>query len=169
LKQKEEEMKRILLLLVIVLFSLPLSARPTFELAPRASLYISSVHFGLGTDLIINPTKNVGLRIGIAELLLGDNTVFSLNSLSQNLLSNVELLLYTSPPLGGIISYFDFAFGLIAGDGTLLTIGGGAGYETRMGKSNKVFLEPSIIITTGGDNTDVAFRLSGGLKFGIFR
>ncbi len=155
-------MKKVFLLLVVILVALPLSARPKLEFAPRASLYISSVNFGIGADIIANPTKNIGLRVNLAELIFGDYTLFTINRPG-----NLEVLLYT--PVANIISYFDLIFGLQAGDvATVVTIGGGAGYETTMGKKNKFFLEPSLIIATGDGDTDFTFRLSGGLKFGIF-
>jgi hypothetical protein len=155
-------MKKVLLLLVVVLIALPLSARPKLELAPRASLYISSVNFGIGADIIANPTKNIGVRVNLAELVFGDYTLFAINNPSY-----LEILIYS--PVADIISYFNLIFGLQAGDVvTIVTIGGGAGYETQMGKKNKLFLEPSLIIRTGDIDTDVTFRFSGGLKFGIF-
>lgn len=164
---KEGIVKKVLIVLCFLVVVFPLSARSTFEVAPRASLYISSVNFGLGGDIIVNPTKNIGLRVSLAELVFGDNTLFSVNSLGQGLLSNIEVLVYA--PVADIISYFDVAFGMLSGGGTTsLTIGGGAGYETSLGRKKKFFVEPGLLIVNTGNNTDVMFRLSGGLKFGVF-
>ncbi|MBN1693964.1 hypothetical protein JW879_01005 [candidate division WOR-3 bacterium] len=155
-------MKKVFLLLAVLLVVLPLSARPKLELAPRASLYISSVNVGIGADIIANPTKKIGIRVNLAELIFGDYTVFSLNHPG-----NLELLYYTN--IADIISYLNLIFGLQAGDvTTIVTLGGGAGYEASLGKGNKLFLEPSLLILTGDVDTDVTLRLSGGFKFGIF-
>ena len=160
-------MKKIFLLLVVLLIVLPLSARPRLEFSPRGSLYISSVNFGIGGDIIVNPTKNLGVRVNLAEVVFGDNTAFSLNSGNLFSFSTFDILYYTN--IADIFSYFDIIFGLYsASGGTSISIGGGVGLEKYMGKGNYIFLEPALIFTDGpvGDG-NLTFRTSFGLKLGI--
>ncbi len=160
-------MKKVFLLLVILLVVLPLSARPKLEFSPRGSLYISSVNFGIGADVIVNPTKTLGLRVNLAEVVFGDNTAFSLNSGNLFSFSNFDILYYTD--IAGLFSYVDIIFGLLSRDaGTSIAIGGGLGLEKYMGKGNYVFLEPALIFTDGPfTEDDLIFRTSFGLKLGI--
>jgi len=160
-------MKKVFLLLVILLVVLPLSARPKLEFSPRGSLYISSVNFGIGADVIVNPTKTFGLRVNLAEVVFGDNTAFSLNSGNLFSFSNFDILYYTD--IAGLFSYVDIIFGLLSQDaGTSIAIGGGLGLEKYMGKGNYVFLEPALIFTDGPfTEDDLVFRTSFGLKLGI--
>ena len=160
-------MKKILLVLVVVLVALPLSARPRLEFSPRGSLYISSVNFGIGADIIVNPMKNLGVRVNLAEVVFGDQTAFSLNSGNLFSFSNFDILYYTN--IAGIFSYVDIVFGLLsATGGTTIAIGGGVGLEKYMGKGNYIFLEPALIFTDGpATDGDLTFRTSFGLKLGI--
>ncbi len=160
-------MKRIFLLLVVVLVALPLSARPRLEFSPRGTLYISSVNFGIGGDIIVNPMKNLGVRVNLAEVVFGDNTAFSLNAGNMFSLSNFDILYYTN--VADIFSYVDIVFGLYSvSGGTTISVGGGVGLEKYMKKGNYIFLEPSLIFTDGpATDGDLTFRTSFGLKLGI--
>lgn len=160
-------MKRIFLLLVVVLVALPLSARPRLEFSPRGSLYISSVNFGIGGDIIVNPMKNLGVRVNVAEIVFGDNTAFSLNTGNMFYLSSFDILYYTN--VADIFSYVDIIFGLYSvSGGTSISVGGGVGLEKYMKKGNYIFLEPALIFTDGPDTDgDLTFRTSFGLKLGI--
>ncbi len=160
-------MKKVFLLLAVLLIALPLSARSKLEFSPRGSLYISSVNFGIGGDVIVNPKKQFGVRINIAEVVFGDNTAFSLNSGNLFSFSNFDILYYTN--IADIFSYVDVIFGLFsAAGGTTISIGGGLGLEKYMGKGNYVFLEPALIFTDGpATEGDLTFRTSFGFKLGI--
>ena len=160
-------MKKMLLLLVVVLVALPLSARPRLEFSPRGSLYISSVNFGIGADIIVNPMKNLGVRVNLAEVVFGDATAFSLNAGNLFTFSTFDILYYTD--IAGLFSYVDIVFGLVsATGGTSIAIGGGLGLEKYMGKGNYIFLEPALIFTDGPvTEGDLTFRTSFGLKLGI--
>lgn len=160
-------MKKTLLLLVVVLVALPLSARPKIEFAPRGTLYLDGgVNFGIGGDIILNPKKNIGLRANLIEVVFGDNTIFSLNSLSFSGLTTFDILYYTD--IAGLFSYVDITFGLVSSGGTSLAIGGGLGLEKYMGKGNYIFLEPDILIMTySGGGSDFMFKGTVGLKLGL--
>ncbi len=160
-------MKKIFLLLAVLLVVLPLSARPKLEFSPRGSLYISSVNFGIGGDVIVNPKKQFGVRVNIAEVVFGDNTAFSLNSVNLFSFSNFDILYYTN--IADIFSYVDIIFGLFSEEGgTTISIGGGLGLEKYMGKGNYIFLEPALIFKDGPlTEGDLTFRTSFGFKLGI--
>ena len=160
-------MKKVFVLFAVLLVVLPLSARSTLEFSPRGSLYISSVNFGIGGDIIVNPTKKLGVRVNVAELVFGDNTAFSLNSGNMFSFSNFDILYYTN--IADIFSYVDIVFGLYSvTGGTTISIGGGVGLEKYMKKGNYIFLEPALIFTDGPFNDgDLTFRTSFGLKLGL--
>lgn len=160
-------MKRMFLLLAVLLVVLPLSARPRIEFAPRGTLYLDGgVNFGIGGDIILNPKKQFGLRANLVEVVFGDNTLFSLNSVSFSGLTTFDFLYYTD--IAGLFSYVDITFGLISSGGTTLAIGGGVGLEKYMGKGNYIFLEPDIlIITNSGGGNDFMFKGSFGVKLGL--
>ena len=161
-------MKKVLLLLVVILIALPLSARSKLEFAPRGTLYLNGgVNFGIGGDIIFNPKKNIGLRANLVEVVFGDNTIFSLNSVSFSGLTTFDLLYYTD--IAGLFQYVDLTFGLLSSGGTTLLIGGGVGMEKIVGKGMNMFLEPNILIMTasGGGGNDLIFKGSFGLKIGL--
>ncbi len=161
-------MKKVLILLAVVLVVLPLSARPRLEFSPRGTLYLDGgVNFGIGGDVILNPKKNIGLRGNLAEVIFGDETIFSLNSVSFSGLTTFDILYYTD--IAGLFSYIDITFGLVsAGGGTSLGIGGGLGLEKYMGKGNYIFLEPNILIMSySGGGSDFMFKGSFGVKLGL--
>jgi hypothetical protein len=167
LEKKEEVMKKVFLLLAVLLVVLPLSARSKLEFSPRGSLYISSVNFGVGLDLIVNPKKPFGLRVNLAEVVFGDNTAFSLNSGNLFSFSTFDILYYTN--VADIFSYVDLIFGLYSAEGgTTIAIGGGLGLEKYMKKGNYIFLEPALIFKDGpATDGDLTFRTSFGLKLGM--
>jgi len=158
-------------LLVVLLLVLCLSAayakrykRPLVELGPKASLYIGSVNFGIGADVVINPLKNIGFRLDVTEVIFGDATVFSLNRGAS-----LDAFIYI--PMKGVQPYAFVGFGLSANGGTIFLIRGGMGFDFVMNKKLKLFAEPGIIFTSvsnGASDTDVTFRVSGGARFGIF-
>jgi len=161
-------MKKVFLLLAVLLVALPLSARSKLEFAPRGTLYIDGgVNFGIGGDIILNPKKNIGLRGHLAELIFGDNTIFSLNMLNFASLTNFDILYYTD--IAGLFQYVDITFGLLsAGGGTTFAIGGGLGLEKYMGKGNYLFFEPDIMIMAySGGGSDFMFKGTFGFKMGL--
>jgi hypothetical protein len=165
-EKKEGLMKKVLLLLVVILIALPLSARSKLEFSPRGTLYINGgVNFGIGGDIILNPKKNIGLRANLVELIFGDNTIFSLNMVNFASLTTFDILYYTD--IAGLFQYVDITFGLLSSGGTVLAFGGGVGMERRVGKGINMFLEPDILILTGGGNSDFMFKGKFGLKMGL--
>ena len=161
-------MKKVFLLLAVLLIVLALSARPKLEFSPRGSLYIGdNVNVGIGADIIVNPTKTLGVRVNLAEVVFGDVTAFSLNTGNLFSFSNVDILYYTD--IAGLFSYVDIIFGLLSrSGGTTISIGGGLGIEKYMGKGNYMFFEPALIFSDGpGTDGDLVFRTSFGMKLGI--
>jgi len=140
--------------------------RPLIELGPKASLYIGSVRFGFGAELVINPLKNAGLRFDITELSFGDgNTQFYFNTRSIS----IDGMIYL--PMSGINPYAFLGFGLAANGGTDVLFRGGLGFNYPMTRGTDLFLEPGIIIdyNSDADDTDVTFRLSLGGRFGLIK
>ena len=161
-------MKKILLLLVVILIALPLSARSKIEFCPRGTLYLDGgVNFGIGGDIVLNPKKNIGLRGHLVEVIFGDNTIFSLNSVSFTGITTFDVLYYTD--IAGLFQYVDITFGLVsAGGGTSLAIGGGVGMEKSIGNGMDMFIEPDILIMTySGGGSDFMFKGSFGIKIGL--
>lgn len=161
-------MKKMLLLLVVVLVALPLSARPKIEFSPRGTLYLDGgVNFGIGGDIIVNPKKQFGVRVNIAEVVFGENTAFSLNMLNIGNFTNFDVLYYTD--IAGLFSYIDLTFGLLSqGGGTMVAIGGGLGLEKYLGKGNYLFLEPAVVfISNSAGANDLMFKGSVGIKLGL--
>jgi hypothetical protein len=168
-------MKKLFIILAILFMVSSMSAKgikkPFVEIAPRTSLYIDGeTTFGLGCDLIFNPRRNIGLRIGLAELQFNGGTHFNLNQGALNALPKIDVLIYM--PMRRVQAYIHAGFGLTTVEGfTVLAIGGGMGFDFSMAKGTRLFLEPGIYIlntSNGASNTDVMFRLSAGAKFGIF-
>ena len=159
-------MKKVFLLLTVLLVVLPLSARSKIEFCPKGSLYLDGgVSFGVGADLTVNPKKQFGLRVNLAEFVFGDLEGFVLNAPGIASATNFEVLYYTD--IAGLFSYVDLVFGF-SSIGTLdvITIGGGLGLEKYMGKGNYVFVEPSIVYVDAGDG-ELVFRIPFGFKIGI--
>lgn len=140
--------------------------RPLIELGPKASLYVGSVRFGLGAELIINPLKNAGIRFDITELSFGDgDTQFFLNIRHIS----IDGMLYL--PMKGINPYAFLGFGLAANGGTDVIFRGGLGLNYPLTRGTDLFLEPGLIIdhNSVADDTDVIFRLSLGGRFGLLK
>jgi len=164
-------MKKILIVIAILLFVVAADAkryRSLVEVEPKVSLYIGSVRFGLGCDVIFNPLKTVGFRFSGTELSFGDYTQFYLN-----FGSSLDALIYF--PMRGPQPYVHagFGFNMIdteAGSNTHFTIRGGLGLTYPWSRATNLFVEPGVIITDLGDlDTDVIFRLSVGARFGVLK
>lgn len=160
-------MKKITIIVAIMLLVVAAEAkRPLVEVEPKASLYIGSVRFGLGCDVVFNPLRTVGFRLGVTELSFGDYTQFYLNQGSS-----LDALIYF--PMRGMQPYVHtgFGFNMIdteAGSSTYFTIRGGLGLNYPWSRGSNLFVEPGVIISGNGD-TDVWFRLSVGGRFGILK
>ena len=172
-------MKRMSILLLLLLMAglgeaalRKSSKRPFIELGPKASLYIGSVGLGLGAEVLVNPLRNLGLRMDLAELYFGDRDgdgegdtqfYFNLRGLS------VDGILYI--PVSGVRPYAFFGFGLAADGRTELAFRGGLGLNYPVTPGTDLFFEPGVIIShnSARENTDVWFRFSMGGRFGIIR
>lgn len=172
-------MKRIsmimLLLLMVGLGEAALrksSKRPFVELGPKANFYIGSVGLGLGAEVVVNPLRNVGLRMDLAELYFGDRDgdgdgdtqfYFNLRGLS------VDGILYI--PVSGIRPYAFFGFGLAADGRTELAFRSGLGLNYPVSAGTDLFFEPGVVISYNSvrDVTDVWFRFSFGGRLGIIK
>jgi hypothetical protein len=165
----------LLLLLVVGLGEAALrksSKRPFIELGPKASFYIGSVGLGLGAEVLVNPLRNVGLRMDLAELYFGDRDgdgegdtqfYFNLRDLS------VDGILYI--PVSGIRPYAFFGFGFAADGRTELAFRSGLGLNYPVTAGTDLFFEPGVIILYDSvrDASDVWFRFSMGGRLGIIR
>ncbi|UCG91595.1 MAG: hypothetical protein JSV97_11025 [candidate division WOR-3 bacterium] len=169
-------MKRILLILVVLSIVTSLNARVVkksmIEIAPRLSIYISEDNaFGIGSDIIFNPLKNIGFRIEAGELLFNGGTYFMLNHGALSTFPKIDALIYI--PMRQMNPYIHTGLGLTTGEGfTLLAIGGGMGFDFEMRRGTTLFIEPGLYIlsaSNGASDTDVVFRLTLGAKFGLFR
>lgn len=171
-------MKKILIVIAILLFVVAAEAkrsRSLVEVEPKASLYIGSVRFGLGCDILINPLKTVAFRFSGTELSFGDDlTQFCLNFSFLN--SSLDALIYF--PMREMQPYVHTGIGFLMLDpdpgdsNTFFTIRGGLGLNYPWRRGANLFVEPGIIITDlgdWGDGTDVIFRLSVGARFGILK
>jgi hypothetical protein len=174
-------MKKILVVIAILLFVAAADAkiakgyRSLVEVEPKASLYIGSVRFGIGCDVIFNPLKTVGFRFSATELSFGDDqTQFYLNFSFLN--SSLDALIYF--PMRGMQPYVHTGIGFLMLDtdpgdsNTFFTIRGGLGLTYPWSRTTNLFVEPGVIITDLGDwgnDTDVTFRLSVGARFGVFK
>lgn len=165
-------MKKILVVVAILLFVAAADAkiakgyRSLVEVEPKASLYIGSVRFGLGCDILVNPLKTVGFRFGLTELSFGGHTQFYLNHGGS-----LDALFYF--PMRGMQPYVHAGFGFhvsdVSGDSrTHFTIRGGLGLNYPWSRATNLFVEPGVIITDNGD-TDVTFRLSVGGRFRVLK
>ena len=162
-------MKKVFVLFVFLMAVLPLSARPMLEFCPKGSMYFDGgVSFGVGADLIINPKKQFGLRVNLAELVFGDMEGISINkSLGLNSPTTFDVLYYTN--IADIFRYVSFTFGYSSvGSIDAVAIGGGLGLEKYMGKGNYLFFEPGIAyVDSGIGDGELIFKLPFGFKLGI--
>ncbi len=165
-----------LVVLILVSANLGMSRQwrhALIEVEPRVSFYILEEDnvFGIGGDVILNPLRNLGLRINMAELTFDGGTFFTLNSAFRSAMPKVEALIYI--PARGIQPYIHTGFGLRTGEGaTFLSIGGGVGFDF-LTQGPLLSAEPGIYILHESfddfDNTEVVFRISFGAKLNIFQ
>ena len=165
-------MKKLIFLALLLLVIWPgeaarLPRKPLIELGPKASLYIGSVRFGLGAEMVINPMRSFGLRMDLAEVSFGDgDTQFYLNLRSLSL----DAMIYI--PAGNIHPYGYFGFGIGADGYTNLHGRGGLGLGLSVTRGGELYMEPGVIIDFSNagevDRTDVWFRFSMGARFGVF-
>jgi len=162
-------MKKILIITAVLLLVVAAEAksyRSLVEIEPKASLYIGSVRFGLGCDVVFNPLRTVGFRLGVTELSFGDYTQFYLNHSTS-----LDALIYF--PMSGMQPYVHtgFGFNMIdvgGGSSTFFSIRGGLGLSYPWSRGSNLFVEPGVIISGNGE-TDVWFRLSVGARFGVLK
>ena len=163
-------MKKLFIILLLVLCISTAYAkkakRPLVQFAPKASLYIGSVRFGVGAEVVFNPLRSLGFRMGLTEVTFGTGgTAFNLNHGTS-----FDIFFYI--PMRKLQPYAYAGFGLSANGGTRFSIDGGIGLDFVMSRGMNFFVEPGIVISSisvgGVSNTDFMFRLSGGVKFGIF-
>lgn len=167
-------MKKILIITAILLLVVAAEAKqPLVELEPKASLYIGSVRFGLGCDIIFNPLKTVGFRLSGTELSFGDDlTQFYLNY--PFFTNSLDALIYF--PMRGMQPYVHTGLGFLMWDPeaidsqTYFILRGGLGLNYPWKRGANLFVEPGVIIMDlGAADTDVIFRLSVGARFGILK
>lgn len=141
--------------------------RPLIELGPKASLYIGSLNFGVGAEILINPASNFGLRFDLTELRFGeDDTRFFLNMRDVS----IDGILYL--PMEGIKPYVFVGVGLVTQNNTSVDFRGGLGLNYLVTRTTEVFVEPGAIITYssyGEGSTDIWFRLSLGGRFALIK
>ncbi len=141
--------------------------RPLIELGPKASLYIGSLNFGVGAELLVNPASNFGLRFDLTELRFGDDdTRFSFNMRDISM----DAILYL--PMEGIKPYAFVGVGLVTQNNTSVDFRGGLGFNYSVTRTTDLFIEPGAIITYssyGDGSTDIWFRLSLGGRFALIK
>jgi hypothetical protein len=148
--------------------SLKRSTLPLLEIGPKASLYISDdFALGIGSELVCNPVRNVGIRLDITELRFGGITRFYVN---YN--SSLDGLFYI--PMRGIEPYVHGGLGFVlidnespADNTTSFNMRFGMGFLFPINARTNFFVEPGILIENLGDHTDAIFRLSFGARFGM--
>lgn len=172
-------MKKILILVLILTVCVQAAGikrytRPTFELGPKASLYIGNdAYFGIGAECIINPIKAVGIRLNLTEVIFGNGTQFYLNygglGFSGMTLDGIFYI-----PMAGAEPYVHGGFGVgiidlpgPADSHSLFSFSFGMGLNYVINPTAKVFVEPGIIIYNFGNNTESMFRFSFGARFAI--
>ena len=168
-------MKKVILFLLVILMvglgeaqTRRYARKPLLEFGPKANFYIGSVRLGLGAEFVVNPTRNIGIRIDFTEFSFGDdNTQFFFNLYPANL--SVDGLYYIN--MQGIEPYVYGGFGLAANGGTHLTFRAGMGFNYTMTRNSSIFVEPGAIIhyNSVSEQTDLWFRLSLGARFGLIR
>jgi hypothetical protein len=136
------------------------------EFGPKANLYIGSVRFGIGAEILVNPLKTVGLRTNLTELIFGeDNTRFHFNLRDIS----IDGILYL--PMPGLEPYVFLGFGLAANGHTDIDFRGGLGLNYPITRGSHIFVEPGAIISHNSytEKTDISFRLSAGGRFTLIR
>lgn len=179
---KEDTMKKIMIILLLLIVVSFVDAkvgkrfgRPMLQVEPKMSLYINDIiadgtAFGLGGDVIINPMRNMGFRLNMMELRFNGGTSFTVNYGMMGYIPRFDALIYI--PMQGAQPFGHVGFGLTTYEGfTLFAIGGGVGFDFYMQKTMAFSIEPGIYIVSasnGTSQTEVVFRLTGGVKFGIY-
>jgi hypothetical protein len=168
-------MKKVMLFLLVILMvglgeaqTRRYARKPLLEFGPKASFYVGSVRLGLGAEFVVNPMRNVGIRIDFTEFSFGDGgSRFFFNLYPGNL--SIDGLYYLN--MRGIEPYIYGGFGLAANGGTNFTFRAGMGFNYTMTRNSSIFLEPGAIIHYNSvtEDTDLWFRLSLGAKFGLIR
>ncbi|KPK68999.1 hypothetical protein AMJ87_11115 [candidate division WOR_3 bacterium SM23_60] len=168
-------MKRLIIVAVLFVFITTASAfpvkksrKPLVEFGPKANLYIGSVRFGIGAELIVNPLRNLGIRMDLVEFSFGDD----LTEFYMNYGGSLDALIHF--PAQSINPYFYGGFSLFSFDrdrfsDTYFTFRFGLGLEHAWDRNTNVFVEPGLIIADAGGNTETIFRLSAGARLGILR
>lgn len=168
-------MKKVILFLLVFLMvglseaqTRKYAKKALIEFGPKANFYIGSVRLGLGAEFVVNPTRNIGVRIDFTEFSFGDGgTQFFFNLYPSDL--SIDGLYYIR--MQGIEPYIFGGFGLAANGSTNIAFRTGMGFNYRMTRNSSIFFEPGVIIYYNSyvDDTDLWFRLSMGAKFGLIR
>ncbi len=149
--------------------------RSTLEIGPKASLYISDdAYFGIGAECVINPIRQVGIRLNITEVVFGNGTEFYLNYGGWGFVGlSLDGFFYI--PMSEMEPYVHGGLGLgivdpsgPGGSNTFLSFRFGMGLNYSVNPKTKIFVEPGIIVYDGGAGTKAMFRLSFGARFGVF-
>ncbi|KPL13088.1 hypothetical protein AMJ74_05740 [candidate division WOR_3 bacterium SM1_77] len=158
------------LLMILALFfiasfvSAETTERPLIEIGPKASLYMNDVYrFGIGLEAVVNPLRNVGFRLNLAEIIF-DPTAFYFNREGS-----LDAFVYL--PLRNIQLYIHSGIALKTqetgtGTETRYSIRGGLGLNYPLNSKIHLFVEPGIILKGNGE-TDVPLQISGGARFRI--
>ncbi len=173
-------MKKYIILVALMLFvSMAFSQRlrrPTVELEPRLSIYVNYItddtDLGIGADIVFNPSPNLGFRIAVTDIYLFQTTIFSLNHGLLTYFPKIDALFYISrhraqPYIHLGLGYTD------AEDFSWLVMGGGFGLDYFVSRTVCFSFEPGLYIFTGSfmgsGNTETAFRINMGIKYGIMK
>lgn len=168
-------MKKLIIFALLLVFVTTASALPVkksrkslVEFGPKASLYIGSVRFGIGAELVFNPIRNLGIRMDLAEFSFGED----LTEFHMNYGGSLDALIHfparsMNPYFYGGLSLFSFSI-----DGfsdTFFAFRFGLGLEHAWDRNTNVFIEPGLIVADAGGDTETMFRLSAGARLGILR
>ena len=150
--------------------------RPIVELEPRLSIYVNyltdDTELGIGADIMFNPSPNLGFRIGLTDIYLFQTTIFSLNHGLFTYFPKIDALFYISTRRTQ--PYIHLGLGYTGTENySWLVIGGGFGLDYFMSRTVCFSFEPGLYIFTnsygGSGNTETAFRINLGLKYGIMK
>ncbi len=163
-------MKKIFVMSVMLFIVLSADAKilkgSLIELGPKATLYINDeINFGIGVEAVVNPLRSVGFRVNLTEVTF-DPTTFYFNREGS-----IDAFVYI--PMQRMQLYVLAGVGLKihetgAGTQTRYSISGGLGLNYPLHPKTALFVEPAVIISGNGD-TDVSFRVSAGVRFGVIK
>ncbi len=169
--------QKLFIIIALLFLTLSVYLKPRLEIAPRLSLYHGETYLsggtpnlGLGVDVILNPTNNIGLRLTLSEFLFGENTVFILNSEIYKSMSTLDFLYYVQ--IGGLKSYINAGLGIHTHHGrTHFALETGIGLQHYIGGGKTLFLEPNLVIFSPNDydGPDYAVCLSVGFRFPVMK